>query len=293
MPDWERIGPRTQDHTDVFTLRSEAVGDDLQVTVATPMFADAFADPLPTIYLLDPVATFDIVVGITRSLSLLSFGAFPPVVVVGVGYDADPLSIMSMRFRDLTPTAAELPALLPAPVPPSHGTGGADRFLAALTDEVMPYVEQHHRASGSDRTFVGWSLGGLFGAHALLTRPEVFTRYLLVSPSLWWDDGYGLRTEEATAVCRDAVEAQLYLAVGEREESASSRAWPMAMPEEAVVAGGMVTNATAFARRLRSRGTRGLDVELEILPDEHHATVFPSAASRGLLRLFTTNGGAG
>ncbi len=283
---WQARGPRTLEHTQVYDLDSSVLGERLQVTVAEPPLAAGGTEPLATLVVLDPMATFDVVVGITRSLSLLAFGAFPPLLVVGVGYDADPLTTMSLRFRDLTPTDAPIPELLAPPVPPAHGAGGADRFLDAIAGDVLPHVASEHRADVADATIIGWSLGGLFGCHALLTRPEVFRRYILASPAIWWDDAEVLRVEERTAAGRGELDAQVYLAVGDREESAETRAWPVAMPPAAVAAAAMVTNAERLVRRLRSRGTKGLDVHLEVLPDEHHPSIFPSAASRGLLHLF-------
>ena len=286
MSTWEDRGARTLDLTRVYDLDSSVLGERLQVTGAEPPLAGDSTEPLATLVVLDPMATFEVVVGITRSLSMLAFGAFPPLLVVGVGYDADPLTTMSLRFRDLTPTDAPTPELLAPPVPPAHGAGGADRFLDALAGEVLPHVASEHRADVSDATVVGWSLGGLFGCHALLARPDLFRRYLLASPSIWWDDAELLALEERTAATRARLDAQVYLAVGDREESAETRAWPVALPPAAVAAAAMVTNAERLVRRLRSRGTKGLDIHLEVLPDEHHASIFPSAASRGLLHLF-------
>lgn len=283
---WQARGPRTLERTQVYDLDSSVLGERLQVTVAEPPTAGDGHEPLATLVVLDPMATFDVVVGITRSLSLLAFGAFPPLLVVGVGYDADPLTTMSLRFRDLTPTDAPIPELLAPPVPPAHGAGGADRFLDAIVGDVLPHVASEHRGDVADVTVVGWSLAGLFGCHALLTRPEVFRRYLLASPSIWWDDAAILVLEERTAPTRARLDAHVYLAVGEREEVAETRAWPVAMPPAAVSVAAMVTNAERLVRRLRSRGTKGLDVHLEVLPDEHHTSIFPSAASRGLLHLF-------
>ena len=39
--------------------------------------------------------------------------------------------------------------------------------------------------------------GGLFCAYAAFTDATLFNRYVMVSPSLWWDDGVCFRYEEA------------------------------------------------------------------------------------------------
>ena len=43
-------------------------------------------------------------------------------------------------------------------------------------------------AAARDVTYFGHSLGGLFGAHTLLTATSTFDRYICSSPSLWWDN---------------------------------------------------------------------------------------------------------
>lgn len=269
--------------THTYDLDSAAVGDRLQVSVAVP--PGAGDGPFATLVVLDPFATFDIAVGVSRTLGLLGMGAFPPLLVVGVGYDADPSTSLSLRFRDLTPTDAPIPDAF-ATLPPAHGLGGGGRFLDAIAHEVLPDVADRHGADAGDATLVGWSLGGLLGLQALLERPTLFRRLLLASPSIWWDDAWVLRAEAATAAERGSPTVDLYVAVGDLEETASTRQWPVAMPPEAVAMASMVTNARTLVDQLRRRAAGGLRVHLEILPDEHHSTIFPAALSRGLLHLF-------
>ena len=66
--------------------------------------------------------------------------------------------------------------------------GGADAFLKVFKDELIPFVEDHFEVSNSDRVLIGNSLSGLAALHSLLTHPNLFNRYLIISPSLWWDD---------------------------------------------------------------------------------------------------------
>jgi pimeloyl-ACP methyl ester carboxylesterase len=68
------------------------------------------------------------------------------------------------------------------------GGGGADRYLDFLAKDVVPWAERtlpvrpgvEHRALG------GSSLGGLATLHALAKRPELFTKGIVLSPSVWW-----------------------------------------------------------------------------------------------------------
>ena len=102
----------------------------------------------------------------------------PPHIIVGI--DHAPRGKGDMRYRDLTPTR------LPNENGP-EASGGGEAFLAFVTKEVMPYINQKYRNSGKN-IFFGHSLGGLFGMYALLKEPKSFTGYLLADPSLWWQD---------------------------------------------------------------------------------------------------------
>ena len=281
-------GPLTIDGSEVFELKSAAIGDTLQITVAPPALYESFQSPLPTIYVLDGNLCLPIASSIVRTLQFVAFGAIPPVLCVGIGYPADPLEVMALRSRDLTPTVAELP---PSPMPTDkHGLGGADRFLDALTDEVFPLVEERYRSDPSDRTLVGWSLGGLFALHTLFTRPHSFAKYMAISPSIWWDDRVVMASEEAYAASHPDLTASLFACVGDREETGPARAWPPIPPDmfDLALSGKMVTNLDELVARLRSRRYPNLDVRHHVFTDEHHSTVFPAAFTRGLVALHAT-----
>jgi predicted alpha/beta superfamily hydrolase len=283
---WQDHGPTTVDATHRFTFASEHAGVDLEVSVALPAFYDALTEPRPVVYVLDGNLTFLLAAPIARAYELLAFGQFPSVVVVGVGYaNADPLEVMSRRMLDLSPTASPGEGKArEAAAGARHGFGGADAFLAALRDEVIPEVESRFRIDAADRTVAGWSLGGLFGLHALFTSPELFRRYVLVSPSIWWDGAHTLAQEEAFAAAHDDLAAEVFLAVGEREETSTSRSWPP-MPPELAAEARMVSNVHTLAERLRSRGYRSLQVATAVLEDEHHTSVFPAAFGLALRHL--------
>jgi predicted alpha/beta superfamily hydrolase len=99
-------------------------------------------------------------------------GLMPSTIVVSVmGVD---------RNVELTPTVLKS---WNAP------TGGADKFLAYIKDELIPYVDKHYPSNG-DNTLWGHSLGGMFVIYALLKEPGIFKAYIGVDPSLWWDHCY-------------------------------------------------------------------------------------------------------
>lgn len=67
--------------------------------------------------------------------------------------------------------------------------GGADAYLAELTDTIVPAVEAALGISPTVRGLAGYSLAGLFALYAGY-RSSLFTRIASISGSLWYD-GFG------------------------------------------------------------------------------------------------------
>lgn len=85
---------------------------------------------------------------------------------------------------------------------PEWSGGKADAYLAFLVDTVLPLLRGSFRAlDGPDATAIGGSsLGGLVSLYALLARPDVFGRALVMSPALWWsgDEMFAYARKHAT-----------------------------------------------------------------------------------------------
>jgi predicted alpha/beta superfamily hydrolase len=277
---------------EAFVIESSHVGDRLEVSVALPPGCSQGSDPLPAVYVLDPVFNFQTTMAATAWLataSRLAGGGFPPTIVVGVGYPTDDLgAIVARRARDLTPTVGRAPEGLSLP-PFPLGLGGAARFLDALAGEVMPQVEARHPADPADRTLVGHSFGGLFALFTLFGRPAAFRRYLVVSPSIWWDDRVILVHEQGWADEHADLPARVFVAVG-RDEQAPGGGWKNeSFPDEAIASVRQVDNFRELCTRLEARRYPGLNVESVVLDGEYHLTVGAAAITRGLISLFSSD----
>jgi predicted alpha/beta superfamily hydrolase len=263
----------------VFRYRSDALGDDLQVTVVPPTLP--LTRPAPVLFVLDPFLTLDVVVGWSSVYGLYSTGAVPPAVVVGVGHPTEDESrFMALRIRDLTPTPVTVREWRPP-----LGAGQGPKLLAAIADEIIPFVEANFAVNG-DRTVIGWSLGGLFALYALFHEPRVFSRYLVVSPSLWWEDRLPFRWEKQWAESSPDLRARVFMAVGAREEAPGGGWLSEDFSDEIIAWFRQVTNFRSFVRRVKSRPYPNLDFDSIVFPDEYHMTVYPAAVARGLVRIF-------
>lgn len=280
--DWRQVRP-AEDRA-VFQYRSPALGDELQVTVVPPLTPPIGNSRLPVLYVLDPFLTLDTVVGWARVYARYAEGEVPSAFIVGVGHPTEVESrFMALRIRDLTPT----------PVTgrewrPPLGAGQGPRLLRAFHDEIVPFVEANYPVS-ADRTVIGWSLGGLFALYALFHQPHVFSRYLVVSPSLWWENRLPLEWEREWARHHSDLAARVFLAVGAREEAPGGGWLSEGFSDEIIGWFRQVSNFRTFVRRLKSRGYPNLELESVIFSGEYHMTVYPAAIARGLVSLFRKN----
>ena len=136
--------------------------------------------------------------------------------------------------------------------PPTGGRG--DAYGAFLVDVVKPLVDGRYRTlpDAAHTGLGGVSLGGLVTVHLGLTRPDVFGRLLVASPSVWWDDRSILESVAATPPEQPAGRGgqRVWVDIGTAE------------------GGSMVADARALADALRGAGWS--DVRYVEAPDAGH-----------------------
>ena len=258
--------------TVVHTLESEIIQEGFRLYVGFPQgFGSDPAESYPVLYALDADYAFGSMVEISRLLA--SAGEASPIIVVGIGYDPG-ADFMTLRGRDFTPTPE--PGY-DAGVSIQPGSGGAPKLLRALTEEILPFIESRYPIAEEKRGFFGDSFGGLFGLYTLFHKPETFDRYILGSPSIWWDSGVTFDFEERYSEVHDDLPVALSLSVGTLEEDPSN-------PQS--LASAMVTNVKKMTERLRSRGYPSLDLHTRLIDGETHISAVTTNLSWGLRILF-------
>ena len=155
-------------------ISSVVLGEDRTLNIMLPASYERSSEKYPVIYLLDGATHEDYhhVSGLVQFFSM--YQLMPESILVGIA-NVD-------RKRDFThhTSSAELQQAVPT-------GGGSAAFIQFLADELQPFIAKQYRTDGSSM-IIGQSLGGLLATEVLLTRPELFDTYLIVSPSLWWDD---------------------------------------------------------------------------------------------------------
>jgi len=234
----------------------------------------------PVLYLIDGYFEFGAVTEIYR---LLRLGReVEPALIVGVDrHYASDSEWHQGRELDLTPSRdAEYEAAYAAVRGGKVETGGAPTFERVLTEEVVPWVEAHYPTSGV-RALAGYSLGGLFAAHVLLTSPDRFSRYLIGSPSLWWQHGAIFELESRRLPEMKNVAAQVFLSAGELEMEDAS---PLPLID-------MAADMRRFAYFLSQQRIPGLALQTKFFEGETHVSGLPATFSRGLRYLFAPPAG--
>jgi uncharacterized protein len=260
--------PFSLPNTRVVTLKSHVNGQTYTLYVSLPRgYARHPERRYPVVYTLDADYAFPIVSSVTTHFA--DRGNMPPVIVVSIAYPggiSDMDAYHRNRTRDYTPThtlkggyGPEIQKL----------SGGGPAFRRFITSELFPYVQKRWRADPADRTFVGHSFGGLFGAYVLLTQPSAFRNYVLVSPSLWYDDKTIFRLESAYAKKHKDLTARVYMVIGAYENQAP--------PSHA-----MIDDARALLKRIQSHGYAHFEGAVRVLDRETHNSVFPAGVTRGL-----------
>jgi predicted alpha/beta superfamily hydrolase len=243
---------------------------------------------VPVLYVLDGDIGFALAAEIARMRGIM--GMQPTAMVVGIGYGADFLEFAKLRTADLTPPLSEAGRAAMGNLASFIGDqdGGADAFVDFLTDTLAPEIGRRYpEASDHDRILFGHSLGGLFTAYALLTRPGAFRSFVANSPSLWWD-GFAINGHLAAFAEKLAAlgcQPRVLLGVGGQEQDVPTKVppgMPMSLEEiqATVAASRMVDAVPEFTAALRAAGLTG--VEHVIYDQEDHSSVVPVAIMRGL-----------
>lgn len=107
--------------------------------------------------------------------------------------------------------------MTPWPAPPAAGRkepfpGGADVYIAELTEEIIPAVCKALPSEPERRIIAGYSLAGLFSLYCV-HRTDVFSAAVSASGSLWYP---GFTEFMRTNGISDRTES-VYLSLGDRE----------------------------------------------------------------------------
>jgi len=273
--------PATIPNSEVVKIRSRYVDQEFEISISLPPSYSKTKN-YPVLYLLDSNWFFTIVTGIVKHLNTFGFWdkiRLPDMIIVGIGYPAEGTDAITFRSRDYTPVEDNeffQKMLVPGGADPNFrpNSGGAPEFLQFISEELMPYIESNYRVDLNDKTIAGHSYGGLFPSYVLFTKPDMFDRYVICSPSLWYKDGVVFDYEEEYSKKHDELPVRVFISAGINEKPPT-------------------TNISELVRRLvevlNERNYDGLVMEDIIFDDESHMSVIPASFTRGIISVFKLN----
>lgn len=223
-------------------------------------YAKAKDKSYPVIFLTDPWYSFQIVSGATRFP--MNSGKMQEAIIVGISYSKGSKGPES-RIRDYTHVRDASWRSV---------TGGAAQHAKFIEKSVFTYIEQDYRTNGS-RTYVGNSLGGLFGAYMLFKHPHMFDNYIIGSPSVWFKDNDILTLK----LTKNSNKHRVFIAVGAEE-----------IPAYTGGTKDMVKGAEDLHAKIAGQGFTNTEVKLVSIAGANHETAFPTTAIQGLYWLFKT-----
>ncbi|CAN5612710.1 alpha/beta hydrolase-fold protein [soil metagenome] len=208
----------------------------------------------PVIYLLDGSADEDFI----HIAGLVQFASFPWVkllpksIVVGIA-NVD-------RRRDFT-----YPTTIGKDKKDFPTTGHSQKFIAFIENELQPYIQKNY-STNSSKTIIGQSLGGLLATEILFKKPTLFNHYVIVSPSLWWDNESLLAISPAFSKPDFQQKTSVFVAVGNEGKV-------------------MQADASRLVDLIKKGAAGTTKTDFHYFTDENHATIFHLAVYKAFEKL--------
>ncbi|QHL88026.1 alpha/beta hydrolase [Nibribacter ruber] len=238
---------------------SKVLGEDRTLNIYLPEGYDPKdTTRYPVIYLLDGSADEDFihVVGLVQFNTFPWINQLPKSIVVGIA-NKD-------RRRDFT-----YPTSIIADQNRYKTAGHSEKFISFLETELQPYIDRHYKTTAA-KTIIGQSLGGLLVTEILFKKPALFQKYIIISPSIWWDNGSLLAQTPAPITQKTDV----YIGVG--KEGLTPGDAPRVME----------VDANLLAEKLRNAHKSNFTLFFDYLPQEDHATITHQAVFNAFRLLY-------
>ena len=233
-------------------FRSGILNEDRSINIYLPNGYNADSiQKYPVIYLLDGSIDEDFIhiSGIVQFASFSWIEMIPESIVVGIS-NVD-------RKRDFTFPSKNSRDLKEFPT-----TGKSERFINFIEKELQPIIESRYKTD-SNKTLIGQSLGGLLATEILMKKPDLFDNYIIVSPSIWWDDKSLLKFTPNSYTSKKSI----YIGVGKEGY-------------------GMEEDAEALFTKLNLIKKENTDLFFEYYPEHDHGDVLHYAVYKAFDIIF-------
>ncbi|MGN7810990.1 alpha/beta hydrolase [Flavobacterium sp. 22076] len=231
-------------------IQSKELGENRILNIYLPEgYNPKDAEKYPVIYLLDGSANEDFIhiSGLVQFNSFEWINQVPKSIVVGIA-TVD-------RKRDFT-----FATTLEKDKKRYPTTGHSDKFIAFIEKELQPFIDKKYKTTES-KMIIGQSLGGLLSSEILLKKPSLFNKYVIVSPSIWWDNGSILNIDSQILQENFKQPTEIYIAVGKEGLT------PTEIPRV------MEVDANLLAEKIQASKSKNIKVFFDYFPNENHGTI--------------------
>ncbi|MBZ4189442.1 alpha/beta hydrolase [Niabella beijingensis] len=206
---WFSIVAQAQDLNNSFAatkLHSGILNEDREVYISLPpnyQHPRYLHERYPVLYFFDGETSTGLYKAVTQFLSKGVYAHMPEVILVGIK-NKD-------RTKDLTPTRSSIKSPDDNTRQLFENSGGNDRFTQFIKEELFAYINEHYRTDGFN-ILSGHSFGGLAASNILLHHTSLFNAYILIDPSIWWDEGYIAREATRLVPLKEDAVKMVYMA---------------------------------------------------------------------------------
>ena len=233
--------------TDRFTVDSASLQEKREVIVRLPSDYHEEMNSYPVLYVTDAAWQFPVIAEYIEYL--VYWKRIPPMIVVGVPTPD--------RNRDFVPRVdAQFP-----------DSGGADKFLPFLLEELQSTIDGRYRSAGIDILF-GHSFGGVLSLYTLFKAPDAFEAYIAVGTSTWVADRVLFDEANAFFDAGKSSDAMIFMSVAEAD------------------GGPTVPVGQEFAELWKRRASETLEWSFHVEPEASHFTALVPSLRRALDLLY-------
>ena len=254
------------------SIFSKTLNEQRKIWVYVPNNESASASSktkYPVLYLLDGDAHFYSVAGLIHQLSTINGNTLcPEMIIVGIP-NTD-------RTKDLTPTHV---TKVFGDTTFSKTSGGGESFTKFISEELIPYIDQNYPTT-SHRTLIGHSLGGLFAINTVVHHPELFSNYVAIDPSMWWDERKLTGQADSLLNLKRYEHKSLFIAI------ANTMKKGMKLPDlknDTTEDTEHIRSIVELTERIKSKTNSGLTFESKYYAEDDHGSV-PLIAEHDALR---------
>ena len=209
VPNWSLF---EEDFEDRFLPKIEVISEQFEIPqliktrrIAALLPHDYYSSDkhYPVLYLQDGQNLFDEFApygnwALDKRIAMLSEKGMGDIIIIAIDHGE------RERLKEYTPTHST-----------KLGVGLGKQYVQFLSETLKPYIDKKFRTL-QEREYTGIggsSMGGLISMYAALKYPEVYSKLMIFSPSLWVDTNIAVRADEYFA----QFSSKIYIYGGEKE----------------------------------------------------------------------------